>query len=405
MPPAENSDRKGYALVNRLTHERLDYIDGLRAIAVLLVVLHHATLHSSLYLKQHVVSPWMHVVLEGEHGVDLFFVLSGFCLSYPTLARLHRFGTAAFRLHTFAARRLLRIVPPYYAAIAFCVVLSAVPGFGGMLSSWPDIVRQALFLDWHTQFLNRSFWTLCIEFRWYFIFPAALALWVYSRRLFFAVAAVCLTAYLTTRLRSIDLGVLLPFLLGITAAHCYINPRPWFKYFAVAAPAGVLLGIILEPLLVASSFGVDAIPLAFIRTNVGWQFAMFSFVVLCGYSTVAQRLLSLRPLVWIGVASYSIYLIHEPLVQRVDDALPQSIFTDYVACVAISVACGFVFWFIAERPWVYGALRRWSLPQLEAALGWLLSRLDVPESLLFPTQVMPIGQLREAVKEDEVSAA
>lgn len=191
-----------------------------------------------------------------------------------------------------------------------------------------------------------------------------------------------MAAYLTTRLRNIDLGVLLPFLLGITAAHCYINPRPLFRYFAVAAPAAALLGILLEPLLSARGSGGDAIVLAFIRTNMGWQFAMFAFVVLSGYSSVLRRALSWRPLVSIGMASYSIYLIHEPLVQRVDVALPHSLLFDYIAGVTVSVVCGFAFWYIFERPWVYGSLRRMCLPQLEAGSGWLLSRLDIPSTFV-----------------------
>src|SRR5581483_4819865 len=57
-------------------------------------------------------------LLHGNHGVDLFFVLSGFCLSYPTLAKLRTEGTASFEIARYAAHRLVRIVPPYWLAIA-----------------------------------------------------------------------------------------------------------------------------------------------------------------------------------------------------------------------------------------------------------------------------------------------
>lgn len=361
---------------------RLKHIDGLRAIAVLLVVIHHATTHSALYIGERTLSASTHLLLEGAHGVDLFFVLSGFCLSYPVLARIGRFGTTAFSIHGFAARRILRIVPPYYAAIALLMLLSLIPAFHETRPSWPGIVRQAVFLDWRTQFLNGSFWTLCVEFRWYFVFPAALALWVYSRRLFFTVAGLLAAAYWTTRLRSIDLGVLLPFVLGIAAAHGYLNPRPYFRYAAVAAPAAVLAGIVLERYVTAPGPYGGEIGLIFMQTNIGWQLAMFFFVVLAGYWNALRRMLSFAPLVWIGIASYSMYLIHEPLVQRLDLMLPQSLLLDCAAALVTSTALGFAFWFVAERPWVYGRLRAGSLPLLERGVAWMLGRLDIPRTFL-----------------------
>src|SRR5579872_2838914 len=117
---------------------RLAYIDVLRAVAVLMVV----TLHAGIL-------PW------GYLGVDLFFILSGFCLSYPTLAKLHRDGATSFDLRAFAARRLVRIVPPYYAAIAMMLVVVffvsrahlVVPSLA-MLPygfSWIDLAKQAFF--------------------------------------------------------------------------------------------------------------------------------------------------------------------------------------------------------------------------------------------------------------------
>src|SRR6516164_4323804 len=94
-------------------HRRIAYIDGLRALAVLLVVAHHI---GEQYF------PAVAAFGLGRHGVDLFFVLSGFCLSYPTLERLARDGSATFDVAEFAKRRLIRIIPPYWAAIAALAV-------------------------------------------------------------------------------------------------------------------------------------------------------------------------------------------------------------------------------------------------------------------------------------------
>ncbi|HKU67801.1 MAG TPA: acyltransferase, partial [Candidatus Baltobacteraceae bacterium] len=173
------------------TEHRIAYIDGLRAVAVLLVVSHHVMLHSPAL---HVPVPFLsvaHALLEGSHGVDLFFVLSGFCLSYPLLARLRGEQTATFDVVRYFAKRIVRIVPPYYAAVA---VLLLLPGTR-LGASALDVVKQLLFLDWHTSFLNGSFWTLCVEFRWYFFFPIALALWIRRPRAFWAIASGSVILY------------------------------------------------------------------------------------------------------------------------------------------------------------------------------------------------------------------
>ena len=146
---------------------RIAYIDGLRAVAVLAVVASHA---------------YPRIEYGTSFGVDLFFVISGFCLAYPTLRKLHDNGAADFDIARYAAHRLVRIVPPYYIAIALLYAASFFVPWVNHVSLY-DAVRQALFLDNGTKFLTGSFWTLPIEFRWYFFFPVGLYLWVrYPRR-------------------------------------------------------------------------------------------------------------------------------------------------------------------------------------------------------------------------------
>src|ERR1700728_4215260 len=98
---------------------RVEYIDGLRACAVLGVLFCHAALLMPAWASIAVSSTgaplyWLgHALVEGAHGVGLFFVLSGLCLSYPTIKRLRQNGSAQFDLVRFAAHRIVRIFPPY----------------------------------------------------------------------------------------------------------------------------------------------------------------------------------------------------------------------------------------------------------------------------------------------------
>ncbi len=107
---------------------RLDYVDGLRGVAIALVVLTHAWTHD----PPHLWNPtWYHnrmvpgphstvfdyIANRGYQGVSLFLVLSGFCLAYPVLKRRAAGAETWFQPSHFFARRVLRILPPYYAAL------------------------------------------------------------------------------------------------------------------------------------------------------------------------------------------------------------------------------------------------------------------------------------------------
>lgn len=369
---------------------RIAYIDGLRAVAVLLVVLDHAMQHG---LSSGAGSPseavLRRVFAEGSHGVDLFFVLSGFCLAHPTLSALRNGGSATFDACSYFAKRIVRIVPPYYAAIA---VILALGGAG--IASIGDLVKQALFLDRGTTFINGSFWTLCIEFRWYFIFPLALTLWVRNARAFLAAASALTAMFWFTRAHDVDLGTLLPFMLGIVAADLSLRPggahERLSKYLLLG---GVLLGIVLERVTsMPTQFGIEQMS-AFIQTNAGWQIAMFGLVLAAGSNAALRTLLSARLLVAVGAASYSIYLVHEPVVALVD-ARVGGVAAQCTLSAVAAVLAGTVFWVAFERPWTHGVLKRRALNAVRAAVSPIFVWLRLPSR---------VALLRSAAQAPEIA--
>ncbi|HET9096161.1 MAG TPA: acyltransferase, partial [Candidatus Baltobacteraceae bacterium] len=296
---------------------RIRYVDGLRALAVLLVVAHHVMLHSPALHTPVPFASWAHVMLEGSHGVDLFFVLSGFCLSYPLLQRLRTEHGARFEVSRYFAKRIVRIVPPYYAAVALLLLIPAT--HAGVTAA--DVVKQLLFFDWHTAFLNGSFWTLCVELRWYFFFPIALALWIRAPRAFWAVAGASVILYGATRVHAPDVGTLLPFMLGIAAADLQIRGARVEKLAIPLLPLSVLGALVLEQSAsMPSPYGAES-AIFFVQTNPGWQLAAFALVLLAGRISALRAVLSRKPLVAVGVASYSIYLVHEPVVTLLQSRL------------------------------------------------------------------------------------
>lgn len=144
------------------------HLDGIRAIAVLMVVIHHWFEGPSL----------LHY--GGAMGVGLFFVLSGFLITGILLNQQADFqsgikGTKSKILATFYIRRTLRIFPIYYLYITGLVVL----GIGSSREIWPWLYGYSynflLFFtnNWHSGYVEHL-WSLAIEEQYYLIWPAML---------------------------------------------------------------------------------------------------------------------------------------------------------------------------------------------------------------------------------------
>ena len=201
--------------------DRVAYVDGLRGVAALSVLATHATAWVRPSLGP--ANPLAFVFRLGVYGVDLFFVLSGFCLAFPFLR-----GRGEIDLARFASRRLVRIIPPYYAAIAlFALALWAGPSpFIHYVFPPQDgwrLLAQALFLDRNPHYLSSPFWTLAIELRWYAMFPLALWLWMASPRAFAVVGVAAIVAFRWTTAGAADLYALPAFMLGIVAADAVVR--------------------------------------------------------------------------------------------------------------------------------------------------------------------------------------
>jgi peptidoglycan/LPS O-acetylase OafA/YrhL len=174
---------------------RLPTLDGLRGVAILLVLLSHLTLYSEMSTTTLLDRAYQRATLAGWVGVDLFFVLSGFLI---TGILLDLKGSSRF-FRTFYARRVLRIFPLYYAFLAIFYI--ALPQ---LLSSKDQVLRLLADQKWYWLYLQNlqmardgwpvpkylaHFWSLAVEEQFYLIWP--LGVLKYGRR---GLIAVCLTA-------------------------------------------------------------------------------------------------------------------------------------------------------------------------------------------------------------------
>jgi len=374
---------------------RIHYIDGLRAVAVLMVVVHHAAKYGVPFSP-----PIQHALMEGAHGVDLFFVISGFVLSHPFLVKLHEQGKATFDVATYLAHRFVRILPPYYFAIAVCwLILYAVTqwqlsmpwGIIGPHVTPLEVLKQMVFMDQQPQLLNGAFWSLAVEFRWYFVFPLLLLLWTKSPRAFAVVGLAFVFMANFTRAASLDVFILPGFMLGIVAAEIEVRQMKLGRLAALVTVLALCVALLLEPKTIDFYNGVQW----------AWQLLPFSFVVAAGAIPWLRKALGFGPLVAIGLVSYSIYLIHEPLIGLVLTNTPYGFF----AAVAVGVAAGALFWVVFERPFMATPLKGKLTGMLQPPLARLLSFLGISTSMELTRTPAKAAEAAAVAEEDAVQAA
>ncbi len=155
--------------------DHLAPVDGLRAIAILYVILFHSFLFmqdvfvdKKLFIDfMHAFPTWLVWVWQGDKGVDIFFVLSGFLISGFLLRDQRDHGSMDFR--KFYQRRLTRILPLYF----FALFIYALPGGGNVNYIWANLFFVNNFLPTTKIFIPWS-WSLTVEVQFYLVIPFVL---------------------------------------------------------------------------------------------------------------------------------------------------------------------------------------------------------------------------------------
>ena len=302
-----------------------DYLDGVRGLAALWVVLSHLwIIPCGLAARDNWLGLLTNWTLYSHFAVDVFIVLSGFCLILPVAARGGRLEGGA---KPFFWRRARRILPPFYAALLLSIVvflgiqaLSHKP----LQVSVPAVLANVFLLQdvlLPLNLFNGPFWSIAVEWRIYFLFP--LLVWALRRHgkrgaltaAFFIGGAM--TVVLKWRHPEMLMACpwyLLLFAAGLCAGSVSAK-RPhrderlfgWlFGGFSLVLLAGMVHA---HP--ITSSGGGDFgvwMPLLDILAGFGAAAALLAF----SRSPRRVPLLSWRPLVTLGTFAYSLYLVHLP---------------------------------------------------------------------------------------------
>jgi peptidoglycan/LPS O-acetylase OafA/YrhL len=330
-------------------------IDGLRAVAILLVAVFHFRL--------------LPMGEAGFIGVDIFFVISGYLITGLLMRDL---DLGRMSLGRFYLARLRRLMP---ALLATLVLYMLVAVFVFLPERLAELAREALLTQlyviniyfWRT--INYfglqaeavpllHMWSLAVEEQFYLVYPLLLAL-----------------AFRMGR------GAVLPVIAVITAGSFVLGlwatgwkPQASFYLLPTRAwelGAGAVLALLPRQIgsagarVMAGLAGVALIALALvIHTPItpfpGWFAALpvagAALLILSGPDTPTGRVLSLRPMLWIGWISYPFYLVHWPVIQLLDATLPEVLPRHSWAGFAGSIVISWAIWRFVETPIRTGAI-------------------------------------------------
>jgi peptidoglycan/LPS O-acetylase OafA/YrhL len=150
-------------------------VDGLRAISILLVVAFHVVWLRGEYVGPAawttiISDPILSIVLRGDLGVDVFFVISGFLIAHILIVEHQETGTIALR--TFYFRRAMRLLPAYFFVLAIVWVLRMQEGWV-CETIWANILYVNNFISAERQCMPWA-WSLAVEEQFYTVFPLVL---------------------------------------------------------------------------------------------------------------------------------------------------------------------------------------------------------------------------------------
>jgi peptidoglycan/LPS O-acetylase OafA/YrhL len=369
--------------------KRLAGLDGIRGLAALYVVMNHIFERTFPGYPVDNAPFWAGVFIYGRFAVVVFIVLSGFSLALSPA----RHGWRLDSIGRFAYRRARRILPAYWAALAFSIAVAwlIVPPPGqGLPGSKSALVNGLLVQNIvGAPSPNRSLWTMAVEAQLYLVFPLLLlTLRRYSAAVMIAavtlvVAAVGIVGPHVPRLDTFviqsapDLAAL--FAIGIVAAGIVGASRarrswPW-GWLALAAAAPVIAVIWWR----GSAWTLDPSHLFWVDLTLGPAIACLLAALATGHAAPLMRFLDSRPLRKLGLSSYSLYLIHGPIVIVVYEKFvaerfrhgPAAFLLTAVLVVPLTIALSQVFAALFETPfqrrrtWSWPA--RWHRPRAERA--------------------------------------
>ena len=326
--------------------QRLAGLDGIRGLAALYVVINHVFLRAFPGYPVDHAPFWAAWLIYGRFAVVVFIVLSGFSLALAPA----RHGWRLDGISQFARRRARRILPAYWAALAFSLAVAwlIVPQPGHGVPDAKSVVVNGLLVQnivgAHSP--NAAFWSMAVEAQLYLLFPLLLLMvrrWSAIAMLAAATLVVAAVGIFGPHISRVDtfviqsppdlaalfaVGILSAGIVGASTAR---RSWPW-GWLALAAAAPVLATIWWQ----GSMWTLDH--LFWVDIALGPAIACLLAALATGHPAPVLRLLDAKPIRNLGSSSYSLYLTHAPIVAIVYEKIVAGRVSQGVPAFVISLA-------------------------------------------------------------------
>lgn len=321
-------------------HRYIPSLDGLRAVCIASVLFIHMPPPSG--------HPWLEAIRSrGWYGVDMFFILSGFLITWILAVEVE--STGSVNLWSFYRARTLRLLPAYLSTILLVLAGAYLFKIAQGNESYRLVDLWPLFLSYTLNIWMAStaiwpwgvshFWSLCVEEHFYLSWSAAMKRWGLRRVVRLSLIAIpTVAAYRTgwylwmnhghlaapsrasffriyyatdTRIDAILVGCALALLLRearLEGLWRRLESAGWFPPLALCATLGTIAWV----------------------TQYRWRTETFGYTVMAMVASMLllaiflqpqcwiARLLAARPLVYLGRISYGVYLFHAPLLAALE---------------------------------------------------------------------------------------
>jgi len=309
-------------------------LDGLRGIAVLMVILYH--FGANRFLRP------FHILINGDIGVDIFFVISGFLITTLLLKEKVQYGRIS--LKRFYARRALRIIPAAYVFLIIMIILASIFKYRVSASNFLASFLFYKNLPYQEEPYMGHFWSLAAEVQFYLVFPFLLRLNV--NRYLVIIGSIVLLVPLISILGYYHAGFLFSnqFIQTLTKIIMYAFWKGPFiiligSMFAVLLFKGLIkvekANYFLSFILLIIAIVISSLSFTFYTKYVSECLSalLITWVILLnlGKHNLLSSILGSRILVKIGVISYSLYLwqqlfignrLRQPWITNLHDHLP-----------------------------------------------------------------------------------
>lgn len=363
----------------------IDIIDGLRGIAILMVVCFHYWQISWISFGS-----IDFIAQSGFIGVELFFFISAFCIFYPYA--LHIFeGYREQSIKEFFLKRAAKIIPSYFLATVLILIFQQ-----GIFSSLKEqlwnIFIHLIFI--HNFFpetyysINGVFWSLAVEIQFYIFFP--IILYLFKRKPFLTYISLCSIAlvyryYVLSYFKN-DINFLLNqtinfldiFASGIMSAYLLVMAKNRLTEIKKLRPFFTVIGIIAMLIFLLLLKGLFDVRFVKDGTQI-WQLEnrylisiIFSILTLSLYfsSNIFKKLFSNIFLRFMSIISYNLYIWHQFIGRKIQISIEKNFVSDlhsdyswqisfmFIAIIA-SLFISIIITFLFERPILKKLKRRW----------------------------------------------